>query len=829
MNPQIGFLLIKSFEYLQNSNWDTAELYLMQALKLQSNNPHTLGLLAVVNAKREQYQMALEYANKSLKILPKNALTLSNLGNIYLGLKEFEKAAEAYDKSIKLDQNYAESWLNRGNALQELNRYEEALTHYDTALILEPHTAETWSNKGNALQELKRFDEALTHYDKALNLKPNYSEAWSNKGNALQELKRIQEAIAQYNQSISLNPSCAKVYVQKGNALSELKHFEEALGCYDQALNLNADYAEAHACKGSALNQLQRFEEALGCYDQALSINADYAEAYTSKGNTLYELRQYDEAIVNYDKALNIKPDYAKSWCNKGVTLHGLERYNEAIAHYDKALSLKPDYEDGWLNKGVTLQELKRYDEAIAHFDKALSLDPDIDWALGDFLQAKMSICSWSGLAESMAILSRKVMANEKAAQPFVLLALNDDALLHKRSSETYVQSKYPFNQSLGAISKHARNQKIRVGYFSADFRNHAVSILTAELFELHNKNSFEIVAFSFGGDDEDPMRLRLRQAFNQFIDVSGLSDKEIAKLSRGLCIDIAVDLGGYTARCRTGIFSYRAAPIQLSYIGYLGTMGAEYYDYLLADRIAIPEKLQKNYSEKIAYIPSYQANDRTRSISNKKFTKAELGLPEKGFIFCCFNNSYKILPATFDCWVRILNAAEDSVLFLYAENQWVEENLKKEAKERGMADSRLVFGKRMPNDEYLSRYQACDLFLDTFPYNAGTTASDALWAGLPVLTLMGESFASRVAASLLSAIELPELITNTQEEYETLAIELAKNTQKLAEIKRKLAENRLTTPLFDTPLFTQNLESAYIKMMDRYQAGLQPDNIHVV
>jgi len=321
---------------------------------------------------------------------------------------------------------------------------------------------------------------------------------------------------------------------------------------------------------------------------------------------------------------------------------------------------------------------------------------------------------------------------------------------------------------------------------------------------------------------------LRLRQVFNQFIDVSGLSDKEIAKLSRELCIDIAVDLGGHTARCRTGIFSYRTAPIQLSYIGYLGTMGAEYYDYLLADRITIPEKLQKNYSEKIVYIPSYQANDRNRSISDKKFTKAELGLPEKGFIFCCFNNNYKILPATFEGWMRILNAVEDSVLFLYAENRWAEENLKKEAKERGMADSRLVFGKRMPNDEYLSRYQACDLFLDTYPYNAGTTASDALWAGLPVLTLMGESFASRVAASLLSAIELPELITNTQEEYEALAIELATNPNKLADIKLKLANNRLTTALFDTPLFTKNLESAYIKMHERYTNNMEPDHLYI-
>jgi predicted O-linked N-acetylglucosamine transferase (SPINDLY family) len=307
------------------------------------------------------------------------------------------------------------------------------------------------------------------------------------------------------------------------------------------------------------------------------------------------------------------------------------------------------------------------------------------------------------------------------------------------------------------------------------------------------------------------------------------MSDLDIAKLSRELCVDIAVDLGGYTGSCRTGIFAYRAAPIQLSYIGYLGTMGADYIDYIIADKTIIPESLHKSYSEKIAYLPSYQVNDRKRIISEKQFTRAELDLPEAGFVFCCFNNNYKILPETFDGWIRILKAVEGSVLFLYAENEWSKANLIKEAKLRDIDGARLVFGRHIPPEEYLARYRACDLFLDTFPYNAGTTASDALWAGLPTLTMMGKSFASRMAASLLNAIGLPELITNTQEEYEALAIELAMNPNKLTDIKNKLASNRLTTPLFDTPLFTKNLEVAYSKMYERYQDDLQPDHITII
>ena len=524
-----------------------------------------------------------------------------------------------------------------------------------------------------------------------------------------------------------------------------------------------------------------------------------------------------------------MKPDYAEAWSNKGIVLNKLNRFDEALAHYDKALGLKPDYAEAWSNKGVTLNELKRYDDAIAKYDKALSLKSHIDWVLGDCLYLRMQICSWAGFEKSLDLIYEKLMTGEKVASPFPLLSLADDGLLHKKSSEIYIQSRYPSNSVLLPIIKRPNCQKIRVGYFSSDFRSHPVSLLTAELFELHDKDRFEIIAFSFGPDDGSEMRSRLNKAFHQFIDVSPMSDMEIVKLARDLHIDIAVDLTGHTQYARTGIFSYRVAPIQMSYIGYLGTMGADYYDYLIADKTIIPDSSQKFYSEKILYLPSYQVNDRKRIISERQFTRAELGLPDTGFIFCCFNNNYKILPPTFDGWMRILNAVEGSVLFLYADNEWSKANLIKEASLRGVDSARLVFGGRITSEEYLARYRVCNLFLDTFPYNAGTTASDALWAELPVLTLMGQSFASRIAASILNAIGLPELITSTQEEYESLAIELALNSKKFTDIKLKLEANRLTAPLFDTPLFTKNIEAAYIKMMERYHEDLELDHIAIV
>lgn len=613
-----------------------------------------------------------------------------------------------------------------------------------------------------------------------------------------------------------------------GVIYAQRKQYSEALNYLKASIKYLPKNALALSNLGNVFLELKEHQNALDAYDRSIKIDPMYAEAWSNKGNAFYELKRYDEAIAHHDRAVSLNPGYAQAWSNKGNALHELKRYDEAIAHHDQALSLKPDYAEAWSNKGNALLELKRYDEAIAHYESAMSFKSDIDWIDGKLLHTKMNICSWSDFENSLENICKSVEANKKATSPFPLLALKDDALLHKKASEIYAQKRHPFNFALGPMLERSENKKIRIGYFSADFNRHAVAVLTAELFELHDKEQFEIFAFSLGVDDKSSMRLRLSLAFNQFIDVSQISDEEIAALARELRIDIAIDLGGYTANSSTNIFTYRAAPIQVSYIGYLGTMGADYIDYLIADKTIIPHGSEEFYSEKIAYLPSYQVNDRKRVVSDRLFTKQELGLPEKGFVFCCFNNSYKIIPSVFDGWMKILLAVEGSVLFLFAENQWAEGNLKKEALARGIDSSRLIFAGRIPSDEYLARYRACDLFLDTFPYNAGTTASDALWVGLPVLTLVGQSFASRMAASLLNSIGLPELISDTQERYEALAVELATNHEKLLAIKRRLVANRHTTLLFDTPSFTKSIEAAYIKMHELHLKHLPPKCINM-
>jgi predicted O-linked N-acetylglucosamine transferase (SPINDLY family) len=439
-----------------------------------------------------------------------------------------------------------------------------------------------------------------------------------------------------------------------------------------------------------------------------------------------------------------------------------------------------------------------------------------------------MDLCIWDDLPSRLDEFKNKINNSEKVIHPFSVLALIDDPEVQRKASEIFANKKYPQSHVLSKIDRYPKHTKIRIGYFSADFRDHPVSHLTAELYEIHDRNQFEIYAFYFGPDTQDEMNLRIKAGVDHFHDVRMMSYKDVAMLARSVELDIAVDLGGFTQHSRTEIFAMSVAPIQISYIGYLGTMGANYYDYLVADQTIIPEKNQKYYSEKIAYLPSYQVNDSTQSLPATIFARQDFGLPEAGFVFCCFNNTYKITPTTFDSWGRILEQVDGSVLLIYANIELAKINLTKEIVLRGIDPNRLIFGEKLPMPEYLARYRVADLFLDTHPYNSGTIASDALRMGLPVLTCIGNSFASRMAASVMNAVNLPELITTTQEQYESLAIQLATHPEKLKIIKDKLVNNLPTAPLYDTPLFTRHLESAYLTMYDRYQQGLDPDHIYV-
>jgi predicted O-linked N-acetylglucosamine transferase (SPINDLY family) len=578
-----------------------------------------------------------------------------------------------------------------------------------------------------------------------------------------------------------------------------------------------------------ALHQRGYLPQAREIYLNILKTQPNHFNSLHFLGLISYQTRDYKQAISLMNQAIELYSGDATFYCNLANSLRADRQLESAIENYNKAIALDPNNGDFYYNCANVLADLKRLDLALINYNKAIQLKPDYKFLFGMITMIKARICNWESYHEDKKTLENKILEREQAIAPFLALPIIDSPELQSLNAKTWVQFKYPSINRLGPIAKRSKGKKIRIGYYSADFYNHATSYLMAGLFESHDRSKFEIIAFSLGSHNIDEMHNRVSSSFDKFIDVSSKNESHIASLSRELEIDIAIDLKGFTQNMRLGAFAHRCAPIQVNYLGYPGTIGAPYMDYIIADKTIIPEESQKYYSEKIVYLPnSYQVNDSKRKISDKIFTKEEFGLPKDKFIYCCFNNSYKITPQTFDGWMKILNEVQESVLWLLEDNITATKNLKKEAANRGIDPNRLIFSERIPLEEHLARHKLADLFIDTVPCNAHTTCSDSLWAGLPVLTLTTKSFAGRVSASLLNAIMLPELITDTQEQYEALAIELSRNKEKLEKIKKKLVANKLSTSLFNTSTFTKNIEKAYEVMYEKYCEDIVAANIEI-
>ncbi len=604
----------------------------------------------------------------------------------------------------------------------------------------------------------------------------------------------------------------------------DLKRPEEALASYDRALALRPGYMDALTNRGGALRQLKRLEEALAAYDRALAFMPDLSIAWNNRGNVLQDLHRPEEALASYDRALSFLPDYAEALNHRGNALRVLKRPEEALASFRRALALRPNLADALASLGDTLLGLLRPNEAADAFARLIEIRPDWDYARGNLLHARMQCCDWTEFHSEAAAVELDVNAGKRSAGPFGFQAVSGSPQSLYLCSKTYAADKYPPSRSPLWNGERYANQRIRLGYLAGEFRTHATSMLMAGLFERHDRNRFELFAFDNGFDDGTPMRRRVEKSFDSFVDISRASDLDAARLIRDRQIDILVNLNGYCGLSRTGVFAHRPCPVQVNYLGFPGTIGADYIDYIVADHTVIREDEHRYYCEKVVSLPdSYQVNDSRRAIAEGTPTRVEAGLPEAGFVFCCFNNNHKLTPDIFDIWMRLLDRVEGSSLWLIEDNAVVAGNVRREAKRRGIAPERLVFAPRVNLEVHLARHRLADLFLDTLPYNAHTTASDALWAGLPVLTCMGSAFPGRVAASLLDAAGLPQLVTNTLEEYEGLALRLAANPSMLSELKSKVAASRTTSRLFDTDRFRRHIESAYIAMRERAERGEPP------
>ena len=585
------------------------------------------------------------------------------------------------------------------------------------------------------LISLERHGEAEEFIRSAIATNQNSDASFYNYGIILKKLSRPDEALEQFNRALNLKSDVCETWNSRGTIFNDLKQYKAAIKDFDQAISLNQNYFGAHVNKGKSLSFLKRHDDALAAYDRALAIRPDLEEAWLGRGNLLLDLTRYDEALAAYNKALEINSGIAQAWLGRASVFLGLKRHSDALAAYDKALAIRPDLAEGWLGRGNVYLDLKRYDEALAAYDKALETGPHLEGIDGLRLRMKMAICDWNDFDRECEKLILSIKDNKTKTDPFVLLGIPSSAEDQLRCAKSWVAAKTIDFQLLWQGETYT-HKKIRVAYTSTDFHNHATSILLVGVFEKSRGPQFELSGISLGPDDQSEMRQRVKNSFDHFIDATSMSDQTIASLIREKEIDILVDLNGLTKDARPNIFARRPAPIQVNYLGYPGTMGADYIDYIVADHTLIPEHQQRHYAEKIVYLPhSYQANDNKRPLAARSFTRREVGLPENCFVFCCFNNNYKIIPSVFDCWMRILKAVDDSVLWLLKDNEIAAANLRKEAAIRGVASDRLIFATRVPSPDHLARHRLADLFLDTLPYNAHTTASDALWAGVPVLT----------------------------------------------------------------------------------------------
>jgi predicted O-linked N-acetylglucosamine transferase (SPINDLY family) len=750
------------------------------------------------------------------------------LAFIFLKTKRLPAAAELLGEATRLAPRDASGHVLHASVLCQLEKYSEAIASCGSAIALDPDNPRPYFLRGNALRGSAQYGPAIGDYDRSIALAPGDPDPHINRGVALHALQRFADAVASYDRAIALRPESPVAHHNRGTALAALQEYEAAVLSFDAAIAIAPKHATAHGDRANALRALGRYEAALAGVELAIACAADKAEFYNLKGSLLSEMRQFPAAITAFQQAIALAPGFVAAHFNLGAVHLDLEQYQAAESCLSTVISLDPSHARAHRNRADALCEMGAFPEALAAYQEAIALDPDVKGLLGNRQHTRMQLCDWRDIDVALAEIAAGISRGATPASPFVVQTLFGSPALQKKAAETWVREECQPSPAPWPTARPHRSEKIRVAYFSGDFRMHPVSVSMAEVFEGHDRTRYDVTAVSFGPDIRDELRQRLEGAFDRFIDVRDRSDREIVGLARELDIDIAVDLGGFTSYSRPNVFAGRAAPVQVSYLGYLGTMGAPFMDYLIADRTIVPERERRHYSEKILYLPSYQANASKRRIADRDFTREELGLPASGFVYCCFNNSYKIMPATFDVWMRILNKVPDSVLFLYSGHAEAERNLRREAQERGVDGARLVFGGRLEMPEYLARYRTADLFLDTLPYNAGTTASDALWAGLPVLTCLGESFSGRVAASVLNAVGMPELVTSTAAQYEQAATDLAADRQRILQIRRKLADNHSSALLFASAQLTRHLESAFAAIHARRHANLPPAHLEV-
>jgi predicted O-linked N-acetylglucosamine transferase (SPINDLY family) len=758
---------------------------------------------------------------------------MSQVSSLQQGIAHFQagrlaEAERVFREILRAEPDHGPAGSMMGLLRLQQDRAGEAVT-FLAAVVRKQTDPGTLINYGLALERTGRGEEALASFDRVLALHSNLFAAHYNRGNTLLGLSRAEEAVAAFDRALALDANAAAAHYNRAEALRRLGRLSEALAGLERAEALApGDPAIANSL-GVVLRRLNRIDESLAAYGRALARDPDHADALYNRGLALAAAGRTREALADQNRLLALRPRHAEALFSRASLLRELGQREAAVEDFGRVLALQPDNGDAHLIRAALLLELRRMREALSGFEAFAKLRPEDPLGVGGIAAAAGALCDWDRLAAIEPRIDACVMQGSPGLPLLNLMGWRDDPALLLQAARNAVAEWVPAMPPPLWRGKAWRHDRIRLTYVAADFRQHALAQLLSELIERHDRARFEVAAVAMGPDDGSAARARFETAFDRFLPVPDFDQRKAARLVRDLETDIAIDLGGHSADHLLRVFSQRPAPVQVNWLGFPGTIGAGFMDYILADATVLPFARQPFFTEKIVHLPDcYQPNDTRRPVGETP-SRAEMGLPDAGFVFACFNNSWKIGPAMFDIWMRLLRAVPGSVLWLLESNAGSNANLKRQAARRGVDPARLVFAPNVPLERHLARQRLADLFLDTLFYNAHTTGSDALWVGLPVLTCQGRSFAARVGASLLKAAELPELITTSLDEYEALALTLARDPVLLAGYRQRLTDNRDRCALFDSDRFRRGIEAAFVRMWEIAQRGGAPESFAAV
>ena len=828
----------------QNGNYNKAKNYYIEVLNIQPDNPQANYNLGLLETKFNNLSTATNLFKTATNKNPKiEQFWLSYIFNL-IDQKRFDEAKKMLSKA-------KENLLNNNNILkmeEELEliiqnnqtenlfylfknkKNEEALHEAKNITYKFPKNLLAWKILASLYQSYEDYDQSIKCMQIAIKLAPNDPEIYNNYGVTLEAKGNLKEAKEKFQKAITIKNNYSEPYFNLANILNKFEKFEKAEVAYKQAIKFNPNFSKAINNYANFLLKQNRFEEAVNNFKSAIALTNNQSEYYYNYGNCLVELNKLNEAEEVFQQAIKLNPKNAMFFNNLANTQSSLSKLREAELNYKKAITLDHSYAEAYSNLGDTYKLSKKYEDALKNYETAFSINPKIDYLFGKMVFVQTKLCDWKNFYKNKDKLEKKIINNSNIIHPFPLQSISENPIIQKKSSEIYSKSCF-INLNFPSIPKYSSKNKIRICYFSSDFNNHPVGFLTSSILKYHEKQKFEIYCFALTSDRGDTTNTNIKNNADFYHNVSEMSDKEIINLARHLEIDIAIDLNGFTKNHRSNVFFNRAAPIQVNYLGFLGTMGSKSYDYIISDKIVIPEQHKNYYHEKVVSLPFYGAsyqNKYLKDIKNKEFLRKDFSIPSDCFTFCCFNSTYKITPNIFDTWMKILKKVKNSVLIICEENEFIINNLQKQAFKHNIKKEKLIFVNYLSKSDYLARYKVVDLFLDTYPYNGASTVSDAVSVGLPVLTYLGESFASRQAATHLNSVHLNEMITHTLNEYENLAIELAAKPAKLNEIKNKLLRNLPKSTFYNTKIYTKTLENSYLQMYERYQNSLNPNHIDI-